>query len=1534
MKNALKRTLAIFLTIVMTIGIAPLSGFVGLKFPEIKLPEWNFPDFSLKSEAEEVEYSGSCGTNVYWSLDIETGVLDITGTGAMKSYSSSNIPWYSYRSYIKTVNIADGVTSISSYAFYNYTSLVSVIVGNDVANIDYAAFYGCTDLKELVLPASSKICDSSSTFYNCTNIEKVTLTKGKGIMQDYGTSTTGYSVSTYYQYTPWYISQNTIKEIIIEDGVENIGMYSFYYCSGLDSIKIPDSVKSIGEKAFYCSSLVSVEIPDNVVSIGDSAFYGCSALESVRFGNNVTNIWSYAFYGCTSLKSITLPDNVKIISEYAFSDCTGLVTAILGNGVTNINYHAFYNCVGLKYLTMPVSAKIYNNQTVFYGCNNIERVTLTKGTGLMKDYGTETSKYTPWYMSGNTIKEIIIEDGVTDIGTYAFYECTSLEIITIPDSVTYIGSSAFYGCTNLSDVYYGGTETQWNAIKFNYSNSCLTDANIHFGHNHNYVGSIVKDATCVEEGIERYVCSCGDSYDVKMPIMNHTKGEWEIAAEPTEYNEGKKVLHCAFCETIIDQKVIFINKPIKASGECGNNNELIWVLYADGTFNIMPSGMESDAMFDYSHSILTAWNSYNSYIKNVNIRDGVTHVGNYSFYGCENLTTVTIAGTVESIGENAFYNCVKLKNVTIDEGVREIGSGAFGCTSLYRNELESIVIPDSVLSIGNCAFFYCENLREITMPVSAKIYNTDGTFKNCFNIEKITLTKGTGEMQNYGTDTYYSATDTCYGYTPWYISRKSLKEIVIEEGVEHIGSYAFAHNPGIISITIPDSVKTIGRSAFFNCTNLTTLVLGKGVEEAGTSVFGLCKKLKSVTIPASLKTLSNSIFEYCDSLESVTLYNTTEEVKANAFLYCKNFTDIYFYGTEDEWLNVTTIEIGNNYFINANVHFLKNIVDEDTDVEIEHEDDVYEDGTDVDAVVIPDDGQIMLTNDHKKKTNAVIYDISTIKDNMVVQPNGKVKVSIPAPKGYKNSKIFVFHIDNTINGREWIPARIINGYVVFEVTHFSYYAVADLDFTFSLNKSEATLTNKNKTVKLSPMIDSEIAISGYTVQWLSNDETVATVDENGVVTRVGNGECTITAIFNEDTTKLAQCKITSVDEGETNVVDLFNTLRGTASIKTYKGEEYVAITMASGKTMTGLYKDMVDGGTVELVDIVGTIQDRAGDYVAYQSQNKTNPVATMKVTYADGTVETYPVVFELYEMEREIDLDISKNIRPIRGTASLAEDAKGEYILVEMLEGQSSVGVYKATADGSATATLDGAEGMFTEQEKLYIFYGSQNTFNPEGRLTVTEADESIKTYRVVFKMYEMDPYVNVAKGLRPVRGAVTFDDDGTIRVKMTKGQTSVGLYKTMANGATFKIVDANGKITNNPSSLMFYMSANPANVTAKIIFTLPDSTTKEQKIIFDMGLASDPDPLLYLTAVRGTVSYQNDGEDYIEVKANEGSTGVGLYKDCLVKYTITDVDGVMTENDSRYYIYKSQNPDGVTANINFLQSDGSYKTYKVKFVF
>ena len=164
-------------------------------------------------------YSGTCGDDLNWSLDTETGALTITGTGTMTDWSnSSGMSWYSYRSSIRSVIIEDGVTSIGNYAFSNCTGLISVAIPESVTSIGNSAFSNCSGL-------------TSVTIGNC---------------------------------------------------VTSIGEWAFDYCSGLTSVTIGNSVTNIGNWAFSnCSGLVSVTIPNSVTSIGVRAFRSCSGLRSM-----------------------------------------------------------------------------------------------------------------------------------------------------------------------------------------------------------------------------------------------------------------------------------------------------------------------------------------------------------------------------------------------------------------------------------------------------------------------------------------------------------------------------------------------------------------------------------------------------------------------------------------------------------------------------------------------------------------------------------------------------------------------------------------------------------------------------------------------------------------------------------------------------------------------------------------------------------------------------------------------------------------------------------------------------------------------------------------------------------------------------------------------------------------------------------------------------------------------------------------------------------------------------------------------------
>ena len=254
MKKKIKQIFSALLVAVMLLTAAPLSGFAGLDLP-------NLADlFTIKTDA--AAYSGKCGDNLTWSLDTDTGVLTISGTGDMYDWSyDSYAPWDSNRSSVKTVVIGDSVTSIGKYAFYKCTGLTSVTIPDSVTSIGGSAFRYCESLTSVTIP----------------------------------------------------------------DSVTSIGSWAFYGCTGLASLTIPDSVASIGEATFRnCTQLTSVTIPDSVASIGKSAFYGCTGLTSVTIPDSVTSIGDSAFYGCTGLTSITIPDSVTSIGGYAFAYCTGL----------------------------------------------------------------------------------------------------------------------------------------------------------------------------------------------------------------------------------------------------------------------------------------------------------------------------------------------------------------------------------------------------------------------------------------------------------------------------------------------------------------------------------------------------------------------------------------------------------------------------------------------------------------------------------------------------------------------------------------------------------------------------------------------------------------------------------------------------------------------------------------------------------------------------------------------------------------------------------------------------------------------------------------------------------------------------------------------------------------------------------------------------------------------------------------------------------------------------------------------------------
>ena len=394
---------------------------------------------------------------------------------------------FSYCSRLTSVTIPNSVTSIGNSAFSYCSSLTSVTIPNSVTSIGNHAFSCCSRLTSVTIPNSvTSIGDQA--FYHCNSLASVTIPDSVTSIGDHAFS---------------YCSRLT--SVTIPNSVTSIGGDAFYGCSSLTSVTIPNSVTSIGHSAFYgCSSLTSVMIPSGVTSIGDFAFYGCSSLTSVTIPDSVTSIGGYAFDKCSSLTSVTIPNSVTSIREGTFYDCSSLTSVTIPNSVTSIGYQTFYGCSSLTSVTIPNSVTSIGGYA-FYNCSSLTSVMIPSGvTSIGNSAFSGCSSLTDinvdpdnkdWCsvdgvlfskdmkklaaFPGGRTGEYQCPDGVTSIGYYAFSGCSSLTSVTIPDSVTSIGDYAFYGCSSLKDVYYGGTEEQWNQIAIGDYNGALTNATIH-----------------------------------------------------------------------------------------------------------------------------------------------------------------------------------------------------------------------------------------------------------------------------------------------------------------------------------------------------------------------------------------------------------------------------------------------------------------------------------------------------------------------------------------------------------------------------------------------------------------------------------------------------------------------------------------------------------------------------------------------------------------------------------------------------------------------------------------------------------------------------------------------------------------------------------------------------------------------------------------------------------------------------------------------------------------------------------------------
>ena len=643
-------------------------------------------------------------------------------------------------------------------------------------------------------------CDMVEKGYTYWKEDKLTWTlyadgtlniSGKGAMKDYN-----------YSDNPSPASQkkDSVKKVVIEDGVTSIRNSAFYDCNSLTSITIPNSVTSIGAYAFSnCYYLTNITIPNSVTSIENYAFRSCSSLTSITIPDSVTSIGKLAFYSCDSLTSITISNSVTSIEERAFAYCSRLTSITIPDSVTSIGEAAFAGCSSLTSITIPDSV-------------------------------TSIGEYA--FQSCSSLTSITIPDSVTSIGWYAFSNCESLTSITIPDSVTSIGSRAFSECYILKTI----SLSCGSALK---KSDFGDQANLVSYALHTLKKTEAKTVTCAEDGNKEYwTCEhCGKYFlsddtnpetakaveqsEFIIPALNHKNAITRGASEPTETAPGYSGdRYCPDCDTVLEKGYTYWNE--------GN---LTWKLDADSTLTISGTG----AMKDYNDDDNPSPAYKNSNVKKIVIEKGVTSIGERAFYDCSSLTSVIIPDSVISIGTSAFHSCNRLTSITIPDSVTSIGNFAFE----WCSGLSSITLSNNITSIGDFAFHGCP-LTSITIPDSVTSIG-EMAFHSCSNLKSITIPDSVTSIE-------FAVFYNCI----------SLTSITIPDSVTSIGSYAFRYCSSLTSITIPDSVTSIGAMAFDSCSNLKTISLSCK-SSLKKSNFGEQANLVSYTLHTLKKTEAKTV---------------------------------------------------------------------------------------------------------------------------------------------------------------------------------------------------------------------------------------------------------------------------------------------------------------------------------------------------------------------------------------------------------------------------------------------------------------------------------------------------------------------------------------------------------------------------------------------------------------------------------------------------------------------------------------------------
>lgn len=811
---------------------------------------------------------------------------------------------------VPEIHIPDGVTFIDEYAFYNGSSLTEVYIPSSLANIPVSAFEGCGSFtiygnkgsyaekfawqngipflepgEEPAPPIEGQLGQGKCG----DNLDWVVTTGG--LLKISGTGEMWDRPSS--RNTPWRKFIYDIVDVTMEEGITSIGDNAFGDLYRLSKVKIPNSVRRIGQYVFDGASIDEIILPNGIQEIGDYAFSN-SGIDEITIPDSVIRIGKGAFE-YTGLWEVTMSANMIQIDDGAFYDCLNLIEVTIPGADTIIGKGVFEKCPEnlIIYGVSGSLAESYaseNNHIFKLLSEKIPPIEGQIGSGncggnsswLLKEDGTfiisgngEMDNYNntsscPWERYKNKIQEVTIESGITSIGESAFSDCSNLVKVSIPASVNKIGKRAFSECSSL------------NYINLPIGVKVLED----------FVFSGCRNLTGVEMSgismINQYAFSgCSSLKEINIPEGVTTISSGAFSS----------------CERLESVRI--------------------------------PSTVRDIQDFAFS---------YCTELKQISLPTGIVRIAQYTFSHCENLKEVFIPKTVKEIEGHALEECIRIEKIEIPDGVESLGDYAFG----YCENLKIVKIPKSVTQFKGFVFPGCDDLTIYGYQGSAaEIYANNMEIPMVFIDEGETPESPSTEPEIPSTEQPETqaptpetpTTETQTPETPatdnLIINKptnntpsvtqpstetqdeknfKSLPEknkiykagnakYIVTRAIDKNGTVSFVgtNNKKLASVTIPNTIKIngyifkvtkISKSAFKNNQYLKKVKIGSNVQVIESKAFANCKKLMQVTLGSRMTTIGDSAFQNCTALKKVTIPSRVTTIGKSAFRGCTKLTSV------------------------------------------------------------------------------------------------------------------------------------------------------------------------------------------------------------------------------------------------------------------------------------------------------------------------------------------------------------------------------------------------------------------------------------------------------------------------------------------------------------------------------------------------------------------------------------------------------------------------------------------------------------------